>query len=134
MAAENPFPSPDVADIDVIEVLRALGDPIRLEIVRRLDDGRAHCKTEEGWDFGVQKSTVSHHFRTLREAGVTRTDVEGRLHWISLRRPELESRFPGLLDSVLAGLAPLPGTDAVDAAMSTSPQDAPVTGRDGGRA
>jgi DNA-binding transcriptional ArsR family regulator len=96
------YPSPDVEDIDLVEVLRALGDPVRLKIVNRLRDGGAHCKTEEGWDLGVQKSTLSHHFRTLREAGVTETVPDGRVHWIRLRREELDSRFPGLLAGVLA--------------------------------
>lgn len=95
------YPSPDVEDIDLVEVLRALGDPVRLEIVRRLRDGRAHCKVEEEWDLGVQKSTLSHHFKTLREAGVTETTVEGRAHWIRLRRDDLDRLFPGLLAGVL---------------------------------
>jgi DNA-binding transcriptional ArsR family regulator len=96
------YPSPDTEDIDLVEVLRALGDPVRIEIVRRLRDGERHCKSDEDWDLGVQKSTLSHHIRTLREAGVTETIPDGRVHWIRLRRNDLDSRFPGLLAGVLS--------------------------------
>lgn len=99
---DDPYPSPAAEDIDLVEVLRALGDPVRLEIVRRLADGERHCKTTEDWDLGVQKSTASHHMKTLREAGVTLTIVDGRVHWLQLRRADLDARFPGLLDGVLA--------------------------------
>jgi DNA-binding transcriptional ArsR family regulator len=49
----------------------------------------------------MPKSSVSYHFKVLREAGVTRTRVEGTQRFISLRRDDLEMRFPGLLDAVL---------------------------------
>lgn len=51
---------------------------------------------------GMPKSTVTHHTRILREAGITRTKPEGRNCWISLRRDLLDKKFPGLLDLVLA--------------------------------
>jgi DNA-binding transcriptional ArsR family regulator len=47
---------------------------------------------------------MSHHYRVLREAGVTWTEVEGRTRYVSLRRGDLDARFPGLLDAVLAQL------------------------------
>jgi DNA-binding transcriptional ArsR family regulator len=87
------YPVPDMADVQLVDVLRALADPIRLEVVRP--------KTVQLWDFDVQKSTLSHHFKTLREAGLTRTIVNGRQHDILLRRAELDERFPGLIASVL---------------------------------
>lgn len=98
---EQQYPSPDMADVQLVTVLSALADPIRLDIVRALADGHAHPKTAEVWNFDVQKSTLSHHFRILREAGLTRTIVEGRSHAIQLRRAELEERFPGLIASLL---------------------------------
>jgi DNA-binding transcriptional ArsR family regulator len=97
------YPSPDMADVQLVDVLRALADPIRLEIVRHLADGTAHPKTSDLWPFDVQKSTLSHHFKTLRESGLTRTIVNGRQHDIQLRKAELDVRFPGLIDSVLRG-------------------------------
>jgi DNA-binding transcriptional ArsR family regulator len=50
----------------------------------------------------VSKSTGSHHFKVLREAGVVRCRVEGTRRYYTLRRDDLEARFPGLLDSVLS--------------------------------
>jgi DNA-binding transcriptional ArsR family regulator len=97
------FPSPETSEIELVEVLRALADPVRLSIVHLLSDGLRHCKTQEDWNLGVQKSTLSHHLKTLREAGVTETIVEGREHFIRLRRADLDGRFPGLLAGVLAG-------------------------------
>jgi DNA-binding transcriptional ArsR family regulator len=97
------FPIPAMADVELIDVLRALGDPIRLAMVRRLADGEPRPKAEVMQGFEVQKSTVSHHFKTLREAGLLQWTVEGRTHQARLRRAELDERFPGLIASLLAG-------------------------------
>ncbi|MHA7984258.1 ArsR/SmtB family transcription factor [Rathayibacter sp. CAU 1779] len=95
------YPVPDLADVQLVDVLRALGDPIRLEIVRRLADGTPRPKSEVVGEFSVQKSTLSHHFKTLRESGLTKWAVNGRTHEIELRRAELDERFPGLIESLL---------------------------------
>jgi DNA-binding transcriptional ArsR family regulator len=50
----------------------------------------------------VAKSTLSHHLRMLRDAGVTRTRQEGTRCFVELRRGDLETRFPGLLNAVLS--------------------------------
>ncbi|WP_153348115.1 ArsR/SmtB family transcription factor [Nocardia aurantia] len=89
---------PDVADLDFATVLAALGDPVRLAIVARLADadpavGLA-CTT---FALPVSKSTQSGHFRTLREAGIIRQRDEGTRRYNSLRRTDLDARFPGLL-------------------------------------
>lgn len=99
MSAE--YPVPDMADIELIDVLRAVADPIRLQMIRVLADGEPHCKTAAEWGFDVHKSTLSHHFKTLREGGVTITLVDGRNHSIQLRRRELDERFPGLIDALV---------------------------------
>ncbi len=100
-------PEPDVAvpdldvevDLDVIRVLHALSDPIRLQIVAQLADGGEHgCNS---FELPIVKSTRSHHFAVLREAGVISTRVEGKCRLNRLRSDELEERFPGLLDAVL---------------------------------
>ncbi len=91
---------PETDALDLTTVLQALGDPVRLQIVRTL----AGCdeQTCGSFDLGVGKATRSHHFRVLREAGVTRTRVEGTHRHVSLRREDLDARFPGLLGAVLA--------------------------------
>jgi DNA-binding transcriptional ArsR family regulator len=87
-------------DAALVDVLRAVADPIRLRIVQTLADGRPHGKCGTHSDFGVHKSTMTHHFRILREAGLTRTTVTGRTHTIELRRDELDARFPGLIEAL----------------------------------
>lgn len=80
-------------------MLHALSDPVRLEIVRSLaDEPDQSCSA---LTTSVSKSTLSHHFKVLREAGVTYTRANGTQRFVSLRFEELEERFPGLLDSVL---------------------------------
>jgi DNA-binding transcriptional ArsR family regulator len=96
-------PAPE--DLDLTTILQALGDPVRLTIVRTLAaQGEMVCGSME---LGISKSTRSHHFKTLREAGVTDTRLEGTHRHVSLRRDDLEARFPGLLGAVLQ-TAPAP--------------------------
>src|SRR4051794_19141364 len=76
---------PTAEAIELLEVMRALSDDIRLQLVHRLGDGQYHpCRPEE-FDVGVHKSTLSHPFRVLREAGLTRTRLDGRNHHVQLR-------------------------------------------------
>lgn len=98
------LPHPATEDIQLTEVLRALADPVRLEIVSRLAREGEQCCYDLGVDVGLHKSTMSHHYRALREAGVTLTRQEGRRKYLTLRRDDLEARFPGLLDSILAAV------------------------------
>jgi DNA-binding transcriptional ArsR family regulator len=94
------LPHPAPADLRLELVLHALGDPVRLEAVRRIAGaGETTCGAA---DLGVPKSTLSNHWRILREAGITRTRTDGRTHWMTLRREDLDTRFPGLLDAVLS--------------------------------
>ena len=95
----DPLSHPARDDIELAAVLHALSDPMRLRIVAglALEDKRA-CKS---FKLPVTKSTCTHHFRVLREAGVIRQRVEGTTRRNSLRREDLDARFPGLLDSVL---------------------------------
>lgn len=90
---------PDSKDISLVGVLYALGDPVRLEIVKRLAvEGELPCGS---LDLSVAKSTLSHHLKLLRESGVLYCRKEGTQHINSLRRQDLELRFPGLLETVL---------------------------------
>jgi len=95
----DPLSHPAREEIELAAVLHALSDPMRLRIVAGLavEDKRT-CKS---FNLPVTKSTCTHHFRVLREAGVIRQRVEGTTRLSSLRRQDLDERFPGLLDSVL---------------------------------
>lgn len=95
------YPSPDIESVELVDVLRALADPTRLQIVRILADGKPHPKTATEWDVDLQKSALAYHFKELREAGVTNTLVNGRTHAIQLRRAELDARFPGLIEALI---------------------------------
>ena len=94
---------PDREQLELSEVLEALSDPIRLEILSALAaQGEVACGLIP---LRVSDSTRSHHFKILRRAGLTATRVSGTQRLVSLRRDDLEARFPGLLDSVLAATA-----------------------------
>jgi DNA-binding transcriptional ArsR family regulator len=93
------LPHPAAEEIDLAAVLHALSDPMRLRIVVGLASGdQRPCGS---FDLPVTKSTCTHHFKVLREAGVIRQRLEGTTRLNSLRRKELDERFPGLVDSVL---------------------------------
>jgi DNA-binding transcriptional ArsR family regulator len=96
---DDPLAHPAREEIQLAGVLHALSDPMRLRIVAALAiEDRRTCKS---FELPVSKSTCTHHFRVLREAGVIRQRVEGTTRLNSLRREDLDARFPGLLDSVL---------------------------------
>lgn len=97
---------PATDELALTAVLHALSDPVRMQIVRKLDldpTPRA-CGS---FDLGVTKSTSTHHFRVLREAGVIHQQLLGTSKLTTLRRQDLDERFPGLLDAVL-GAASVP--------------------------
>lgn len=95
----RPFKHPKIEDVALEHVLHALSDPLRMEIVRQLaDEGEASCTA---LDRGRPKSSMSHHFRVLRDAGLVATRNDGTAHMNSLRRDDLDKRFPGLLNAVL---------------------------------
>jgi DNA-binding transcriptional ArsR family regulator len=92
------IPHPAADALDLATIMRTLGDPVRLEIVRLLADDRPRVCGELSTALGIPASTGSYHLRLLREAGVTRTQARGTLRLISLRRDDLDARFPGLVD------------------------------------
>jgi len=98
---------PDCDELDVSVVLHALSDPQRLRIVRKLAQSDVPCACG-GFGLDITKSTLTHHFRVLREAGVISQHVVGTSKLNSLRREDLDARFPGLLDAVLAATAAQP--------------------------
>lgn len=94
---------PDTATIELATVLRTVGDPVRLDIVRALAEGPELTCTMLQQALELPVSTASYHLRLLREAGVTRTRAEGTTRYMSLRRADLDARFPGLVDAMIAG-------------------------------
>ena len=92
---------PDRDELRIADVLHALSDPQRLAIVAKL---ACDCEPRRcgAFDLDITKSTLTHHFRVLREAGVIRQQEEGTARLNSLRREDLQVRFPGLLDAVLS--------------------------------
>jgi DNA-binding transcriptional ArsR family regulator len=90
---------PDSDELELAAVLHALSDPVRLRIVTGLADGQE--RTCKSFDLPVVKSTCTHHFRVLREAGVIRQRLDGTTKLNSLRRVDLDESFPGLLAAVL---------------------------------
>ena len=92
---------PTREEIQLESVLHALSDPQRLTIVRALaeDPTARPCGS---FDLNVSKSTKTHHFRVLRESGLITQEAIGNCRMTALRRDDLDARFPGLLDAVLA--------------------------------
>lgn len=94
---------PDMAQVELIDIMYALSDPARLEIVARLASEKRAMTCGE-LDLDRPKSSMSHHFKILRAAGLVRTIIEGTEHMNSLRLTEIEKRFPGVLRSILKGI------------------------------
>jgi DNA-binding transcriptional ArsR family regulator len=101
MSPTTDLPHPDRDAIALGEVLFALSDPDRLEIARQLRDGPMDAANCVPWDPSMPKSTKSHRLKVLRESGVIRNEQNGRNRVLTLRRDDLEARFPGLLSAIL---------------------------------
>lgn len=95
----KPYTHPEPGDVSLPEVMQALYDPCRIEILRALmEAGELACGDVP---LDVSKATRSHHFAVLREAGLVMTRTEGTRCMTSVRTAEVQARFPGLLDLVL---------------------------------
>jgi DNA-binding transcriptional ArsR family regulator len=96
------FVHPAIDDIILSGLLSALADPVRLKIVRKLTASKdGLCCNNASPCSSLPKSTLSNHFRVLREAGLIRTEKRGLEHISRLRRAEIDRKFPGLLKLVL---------------------------------
>lgn len=92
---------PALAEVDLVTVLSALAEPTRMRIVCMLAD----FEGERAWkdiELPIAQSTLSHHLKILRNAGVIQNRTEGTRCFVSLRDQELDGRFPGLLETVLS--------------------------------
>ncbi|MFD8478128.1 ArsR/SmtB family transcription factor [Kitasatospora sp. NPDC059673] len=106
MAPPRVYEHPEADEIAIPRVLFALSEPLRLSMVRMLAERGEVDSIELGPD--LPRSTLTHHTSLLRETGVTFVRAEGRKCMIRLRREDLERRFPGLIDTVLAGYQEAP--------------------------
>ncbi|MFD1123609.1 ArsR/SmtB family transcription factor [Methylophilus flavus] len=96
---------PSLEQVELTDIMYALSDPTRLEIVGRLANAGRKMTCGE-FDLNRPKSSMSHHFKILRAAGLVETLIEGTEHLNALRVEEIEQKFPGVLQSVLRALNP----------------------------
>ncbi|MBA2174916.1 helix-turn-helix transcriptional regulator [Halobacillus locisalis] len=92
---------PPIESIHFTKVLHALSEPNRVKIIRCLNESFENNCTAYSLKLMLPKSTVSHHIKVLREAGLIQARIEGKEHIYSLRREEIEAKFPGLLQTVI---------------------------------
>lgn len=115
--AGEPMVHPTREQLELGAVLHALSDPVRLRIVAELAHGEAE-HTCGSFSLPVTKSTCTHHFKVLRDAGLIQQRAQGTTRLNRLRREDLEARFPGLLATILQA------ADAHEAAEATSAESA----------
>lgn len=99
---QRPFIHPSLPDITLEGVLHALADPARLTIVCTLAGGDCPLNCSKAAPTGLAKSTQSHHYQVLREAGLIRSERRGTEVVNVLRLCELDGKFPGLVATILA--------------------------------
>lgn len=102
MTEVSRLPHPDREDIELTAVLFALSDPARLALVRELSAGPMDMVDCAALGTDLPKSTRSHQVKVLREAGLVDSRQHGRNRRLTLRRADLDARFPGLLGAVLS--------------------------------
>jgi DNA-binding transcriptional ArsR family regulator len=98
------LPQPSREQLDISRVLEALSNPIRQRVVAQLAETTDFRFTCGELLPELPKSTATHHWRMLRDSGVVGVQRNGREFRASLRRADLDARFPGLLDAVLAAV------------------------------
>lgn len=98
---QRPFVHPAIEDIALESVLYALADPARLAIVQKLATEGCGMNCSSAAPIDMPKSTQSHHFQILREAGIIKSERRGTEVVNALRCSEIEKRFPGVVASIL---------------------------------
>lgn len=91
---------PTIEQVELTDIMYALADPTRLEIVVMLAQAGRKLTCGE-INLNRPKSSMSHHFKILRSAGLVETLIEGTEHMNSLRLEEVEGKYPGVLSAVL---------------------------------
>lgn len=100
----RPHKHPKVSDIEFTDLMHALSDPARVDIVRKLDASKSQVLTCGELLGNRPKSSMSHHFKILRDSGIILTTIYGKEHQNRLRTAELDQRFPGLMKALLKAL------------------------------
>lgn len=120
----QPHPAPE--EFRLATVLAALADPARLAAVKTLAvKGESPCaRLQHDAGLTISRTTFSHHQKVLREAGILLATIHGNERILSLRKRDLDQRFPGLLDSILA---------APDDPLAVQPARRPRQAADGQR-
>ncbi len=98
---QRPFVHPALEDISLESVLFALADPTRLAIVRKLASRGCPTNCQTGAPDNLPKSTQSHHYQVLREAGIIRSERKGTEVVNTLRCSEIDCKFPGLVAAIM---------------------------------
>ncbi|GIH15306.1 ArsR/SmtB family transcription factor [Rugosimonospora africana] len=100
----DPAGHPEPEEIEIGAVLHALADANRRKVVTDLWNAPVgEERTCQSFALPVSKSTLTHHFKILRESGLVWSIDKGNRNDVSLRREDLEARFPGLLKAVVSG-------------------------------
>jgi len=97
----RPFVHPPRDEITLQGVLHALADPVRLDIFRRLVDSATGISCVKCAPPEMAKSSISHHFQVLREAGLVRSEKRGTEVANAPRLDDVDARFPGLVASIM---------------------------------
>jgi DNA-binding transcriptional ArsR family regulator len=109
---KRPLLHPANEELKLESIPYALADPVRLEIVRRLAGGDCPLKCSAAAPEHLPKSTASHHFQILREAGLITAERRGTEVVNTLRCAEIEAKFPGVVSAILKATKPLVCPDA----------------------
>ena len=111
---------PDPDQIELANVLTALGDETRLAMIGYMARNHEQEMTCGQFSGLGSKTALSYHLAKLREAGVVNVRPQGTKRLISLRRTDLDEKFPGFLDAILARAVDLAGAIDPPASVETS--------------
>ena len=100
----RPLFHPSIDDVQLGAILHALSDPVRVEIFANIastDCAQTCTAFSSVGDRTIPKSSLSQHFKVLREAGLIRSERQGVEMRNLSRCVEIQERFPGLLAAIL---------------------------------
>ena len=116
---QRPFVHPAIEDVTLECVLYALADPVRLAIIKKLATGGGPMNCSTAAPDKLPKSTQSHHYQVLREAGLIRSERRGTEVVNSLRCTEIEAKFPGVIPAILKAAEAAQSRTATEKTVAT---------------